>query len=146
MAQSTEHLDTHEHWIVNDLACILNAAAGGVLMLTNKIYLNWNRSVPFFTIARIKSIFKAVVLLLFALSSRGEQKPNILLIISDDQGWTDYGFMGHPEIQTPHLDRLASESLLFKRGYVASPLCRPSLASIATGLFPFDHGATGNES
>ena len=114
-------------------------------MLTNKIYLNWNRSVPFFTIARIKSIFKAVVLLLFALSSRGEQKPNILLIISDDQGWTDYGFMGHPEIQTPHLDRLASESLLFKRCYVASPLCRPSLASIATGLFPFDHGATGND-
>ena len=98
-----------------------------------------------FTIARIKSSFKVVTLLFFALSTWGEQKPNIILIISDDQGWTDYGFMGHPEIQTPHLDRLASHSRLFERGYVASPLCRPSLASIATGLFPFDHGATGND-
>ncbi len=100
---------------------------------------------PIFTIARIKSFFKLVTLLLFASSSWGEEKPNILLIISDDQGWTDYGFMGHPNVQTPHLDRLATESLLFERGYVASPLCRPSLASIATGLFPFDHGATGND-
>jgi arylsulfatase A-like enzyme len=72
-------------------------------------------------------------------------KPNIVLIISDDQAWTDYGFMGHPEIQTPNLDALAGRSLVFDRGYVASPLCRPSLASMTTGLFPFDHGITGND-
>lgn len=72
-------------------------------------------------------------------------KPNIVLILSDDQAWTDYGFMGHPEIQTPHLDRLAQRSLLFERGYVASPLCRPSLASLVTGLYPFQHGVTGND-
>ncbi len=72
-------------------------------------------------------------------------KPNIVLILSDDQAWTDYGFMEHPAIQTPHLDKLARRSLLFDRGYVASPLCRPSLASILTGLYPFDHGIAGND-
>ncbi|MFV1964339.1 MAG: sulfatase, partial [Pirellulaceae bacterium] len=71
--------------------------------------------------------------------------PNIVFILSDDQAWTDYGFMGHKDIKTPHLDKLASRSLVFERGYVASPLCRPSLASIATGLYPFQHGITGND-
>ena len=72
-------------------------------------------------------------------------RPNIVLILSDDQAWTDYGFMGHLEIKTPHLDQLAARSLVFGRGYVASPLCRPSLASLLTGKFPQDHGVTGND-
>ena len=72
-------------------------------------------------------------------------RPNIVLILSDDQAWTDYGFMGHAAVQTPHLDRLAGRSQVFERGYVASPLCRPSLASMVTGLFPFQHGVTGND-
>ncbi|NNC88204.1 MAG: sulfatase-like hydrolase/transferase [Akkermansiaceae bacterium] len=71
--------------------------------------------------------------------------PNVLLIISDDQAWTDYGFMGHPAIETPRLDRLAGESLTYTRGYVAAPLCRPSLASIMLGLHPHQHGITGND-
>jgi arylsulfatase A-like enzyme len=75
----------------------------------------------------------------------GDTKPNIVFILSDDQAWTDYGFMGHPDIKTPHLDKLARASLVFERGYVASPLCRPSLASLATGLYPFQHGITGND-
>lgn len=72
-------------------------------------------------------------------------RPNVLLIISDDQAWTDYGFMGHPVIQTPHLDRLARESLVYTRGYVPDSLCRPSLATIITGLYPHQHGITGND-
>lgn len=74
-----------------------------------------------------------------------EAPPNIVLIISDDQGWADYGFMGHETIQTPHLDRLAAESLFYPRGYVPASLCCPSLASIITGLYPHQHGITGNE-
>ncbi|MEM7232810.1 MAG: sulfatase [Planctomycetota bacterium] len=70
---------------------------------------------------------------------------NVVLIISDDQAWTDYGFMGHEVIKTPHLDRLASQSLLFTRGYVTTSLCRPSLATLATGLYPHQHGITGND-
>lgn len=72
-------------------------------------------------------------------------RPNILLIISDDQGWGDFGFMGHPHICTPALDQLAAQSLTFHRGYTPVPLCRPSLASIATGLYPHQHGVTGND-
>ena len=73
------------------------------------------------------------------------ERPNIVLILSDDQAWTDYGFMGHPQIRTPHLDQLAARSIVFDRGYVASPLCRPSLASLITGLYPTQHGITGND-
>ena len=72
-------------------------------------------------------------------------RPNVVLIISDDQGWGDYGFMGHDTIQTPNLDRLARRSLVFERGYVVAPLCRPSLASIATGLYPHQHGVCAND-
>jgi len=71
--------------------------------------------------------------------------PNIVLIISDDQSWTDYGFMGHPDIRTPCLDRLAAESAVFPRGYVPTALCRPSLMSIVTGLYPHQHRTTGND-
>src|SRR5436190_15589357 len=71
--------------------------------------------------------------------------PNIVLIISDDQAWTDFSFMGHPHVQTPHLDRLANESLTFTHGYVPSSLCCPSLASIITGLYPHQHKITGND-
>ena len=72
-------------------------------------------------------------------------RPNILLIISDDQAWGDYSFLGHPHIKTPHLDKLAGESLTYTRGYVAAPLCRPSLASIFSGRHPHKHGITGND-
>lgn len=71
--------------------------------------------------------------------------PNIVLIISDDHGWADYGFMGHPHIQTPHLDALAAESRVYTRGYVPTSVCRPSLATMITGLFPHEHGITGND-
>ncbi len=75
----------------------------------------------------------------------GASPPNILLILSDDQAWTDYGFMGHPHIKTPCLDELAAKSLTYTRGYVSAPLCRPSLASILTGLPVHLHGTTGND-
>jgi arylsulfatase A-like enzyme len=74
-----------------------------------------------------------------------DDKPNIVLILSDDQAWGDYGFMGHPHIDTPHLDQLATEGLTFTRGYVVAPLCRPSLASLVTGLHPHQHGIVGND-
>ena len=71
--------------------------------------------------------------------------PNIVLIVSDDQAWTDFGFMKHTAVRTPHLDRLAARSAVFRRGYVPSSLCRPSLATIITGLYPHQHGITGND-
>jgi uncharacterized sulfatase len=71
--------------------------------------------------------------------------PNVVLIISDDQAWGDYSFMGHPHIQTPRLDRLAAQSLVFRRGYVPSSLCCPSLASLITGKYPHQHKITSND-
>lgn len=74
-----------------------------------------------------------------------EQRPNVVMIISDDQAWTDYGFMGHADIATPHLDRLARESAVFRRGYVPTALCRPSLVTMLTGHYASTHGVTGND-
>jgi uncharacterized sulfatase len=73
------------------------------------------------------------------------QKPNIVMIISDDQAWTDYGFMGHPHIATPNLDKLSKEGLTFTRGYVPSSLCCPSLATMITGLYPHQSKITSND-
>lgn len=83
--------------------------------------------------------------LLTIASAWSQDRPNIVLIISDDHAWTDYGFMDHPHLDTPHLDQLAADSLTYTRGYVTSPLCRPSLASILTGLHTPVHGITGND-
>lgn len=77
--------------------------------------------------------------------SEAADRPNVVLILSDDQAWTDYGFMGHKVIQTPHLDRLAKESLVYTRGYVPTSLCRPSLMTLVTGRYPHEHGITGND-
>ncbi len=74
-----------------------------------------------------------------------ESLPDIVFIISDDQAWTDYSFMGHAHIQTPNIDRLARESRLFTRGYVPDSLCRPSLATMISGLYPHQHGIVGND-
>jgi len=85
------------------------------------------------------------VLGLNAYAGVSKAPPNIVLIISDDQAYHDFGFMGHPVIETPHLDKLASESLVFTRGYLTTALCAPSLASIQTGMYPHQHGWTGND-
>ncbi len=71
-------------------------------------------------------------------------RPNVILILSDDQGFTDYGFMGHKVVRTPNIDRMASQSLLYTRGYVM-PVCSPSLACLLTGKLPHAHGITGND-
>ena len=77
-------------------------------------------------------LFATVVL----IAQSWAKPPNVVLILSDDQSYTDYGFMGHPHIETPHLDKLASESALFRRGYVPTALCRPSFGnSIHRTLF-----------
>jgi len=72
------------------------------------------------------------------------ERPNIVLIIADDIAWNDYGFNHHPFLQTPNLDKLAASGVVFNNGYSPSSICRPSLASIITGLYPSQHRITGN--
>lgn len=74
-----------------------------------------------------------------------QDSPNIVMIISDDQAWTDYSFMGHETIETPSLDALAKKSVVFRRGYVPTALCRPSLMTVITGRYAHQHGVTGND-
>ena len=72
------------------------------------------------------------------------EHPNICYIIADDHAWTDFGFMGNERVHTPNLDRLASCSARFTNGYVPSSVCRPSLVSLLTGLYPHQHGVHFN--
>lgn len=98
---------------------------------------------------RIFPLFHILIAFLWSVSGGvnafGAPSPNVVMILSDDQAWGDYGFMGHPAIQTPNLDRLARESLTFRRGYVPSSLCCPSLASIITGQYPSRHRVVSND-
>ena len=90
----------------------------------------------------------AAALLLICLPSSflfADKPTNVVLILSDDQSWTDYGFMGHPDIKTPHLDKLAKQSVVIRRGYVPTALCRPSLVTLLTGHYASTHGVTGND-
>lgn len=90
--------------------------------------------------------FVVVFVTFGSFAAEGPAKPpNVVMIISDDQGWGDFGFMGHPVIKTPNLDRLASQGATFPNGYVVTPLCRPSLASIVTGLYPHQHKIWSND-
>jgi arylsulfatase A-like enzyme len=86
----------------------------------------------------------SLVLIVYS-SACAAETPNVVMIISDDHAWTDYSFQRHPQIRTPHIDRLAREGLTFTRGYVTSSLCCPSLASIITGLYPHQHRVTSND-
>lgn len=85
-----------------------------------------------------------LILLCASFVHSAESKPNVILIISDYHGFNDYGFMGHPTVKTPHLDRMAAESLLYTRGYVM-PVCSPTLACLLTGKMPGKNGITGND-
>ena len=96
----------------------------------------------------MKSLVKSLAAVLFVgvmLHAAETKPPNVVLILSDDHSYTDYSFMGHPHIETPHLDQLASESAVFKRGYVPTALCRPALMTLATGLYSHQNRITGND-
>lgn len=99
-------------------------------------------------IMKFTGVFAIILVLAISCTEKKEadkEKPNIIFIISDDQAYSDYSFMGHEFIETPNLDRLSSESMTFTRGYASAPLCSPSLASMITGLYAFQHGITGND-
>ena len=88
-----------------------------------------------------------LVLTLALLASRGRaqtppQRPNILLVISDDHSAAFVGCYGNKEIRTPNLDRFAAEGVRFDRAYVASPQCVPSRAAFMTGRSPVAIGMT----
>lgn len=67
-------------------------------------------------------------------------RPNIILMMSDDQGWGDVGYNGHPHLKTPHLDQMAKDGVEFTRFYSASSVCSPTRGSVLTGRHPMRYG------
>ena len=76
-----------------------------------------------------------LALCLSAAPATGE-KPNIVLVMADDQGWGDMAYNGHPLVKTPNFDRMAAEALRFDRFYAAAPVCSPTRGSVMTGRHP----------
>jgi arylsulfatase A-like enzyme len=77
-------------------------------------------------------------------AARAQNRPNIVLFLSDDHGQALAGCYGNPVIRTPHMDALARSGMRFTRVFAASPTCTPSRSSLFTGLYPARHGAMGN--
>ncbi len=72
--------------------------------------------------------------------SWAQQKPNLILIVTDDQGYGDLGCYGAKDLETPNIDALAASGARFTQWYANSPVCAPSRASLMTGLYPHNAG------
>lgn len=83
-------------------------------------------------------------LLLFGATVCAAEKPNLLIILADDLGWSDVGFNGRKEWSTPNLDRLAKQGTVFKRWYTAAVVCAPSRAALMTGKYTIHNGVSAN--
>jgi arylsulfatase A-like enzyme len=75
-------------------------------------------------------------------TTRAADAPNVIMILTDDQGWMDSGVYGSEYYDTPHMDRLAAQGVRFTNAYSASPLCSPTRLSVLTGMYPHRYGMT----
>jgi arylsulfatase A-like enzyme len=93
-----------------------------------------------FEVAMKLTLFFAIL----AISTTFAAKPNVMVIIADDLGYHDVGFQGSQEIPTPHLDKLAAQSLRCTNGYVSHSFCSPTRAGILTGRYQHRFGHENN--
>ncbi|MBX7168718.1 MAG: sulfatase-like hydrolase/transferase [Pirellulales bacterium] len=70
-----------------------------------------------------------------AATAAAAEKPNVLVILTDDTGWGEYGFQGNQQIPTPHIDSIAKQGVRFVQGYVSGPYCSPTRAGLMTGRY-----------
>jgi arylsulfatase A len=73
-------------------------------------------------------------------ANAGPRPPNIILILVDDLGWRDVGFMGNTFVETPQIDRLAKTGMVFSQAYASAPNCAPTRACLLSGQYPPRHG------
>src|SRR5215216_7576680 len=78
----------------------------------------------------------AIGVLGFAALSTAAPKPNVVLILADDLGWTDLGCYGSDLYQSPHIDGLARDGVRFTANYSACTVCSPTRAALLTGKYP----------
>jgi N-acetylglucosamine-6-sulfatase len=76
--------------------------------------------------------------------ARRDARPNVLLILTDDQRWDCMSCAGHPILKTPHMDRIAAEGVRFANAFCTTSLCSPSRASFLSGLYAHSHGVSNN--
>jgi arylsulfatase A-like enzyme len=99
---------------------------------------------------RLSHVLLVAAILLAAFSPAGAQvkdrKTNILIILSDDVGYGEYGFQGNKQIPTPNIDSIARNGVRFTQGYVSGPYCSPTRAGLMTGRYQtrFGHEFNGN--
>lgn len=91
-------------------------------------------------VRRLALIVAVVVLAAVAATSAEGRPPNIVLILTDNQGAWTLGCYGNPDIRTPNIDRLAREGTLFERCFSSNAVCSPTRATLLTGLIPSQHG------
>ncbi|MEM0964956.1 MAG: sulfatase-like hydrolase/transferase [Verrucomicrobiota bacterium] len=91
-----------------------------------------------------RSLLKSLILFFFVFKLSADERPNILVIVVDDLGYVDVGFMGSTEVSTPVLDQLASNGVIFHSGYVTHPYCGPSRAGLITGRYQARFGVETN--
>ncbi|WP_369047807.1 sulfatase-like hydrolase/transferase [Tenacibaculum sp. UWU-22] len=77
-------------------------------------------------------------------SNRAQQPPNVIIILTDDQGYNDVSFNGSPDIKTPNIDRIANNGVRFSNGYVSYAVCGPSRAGLLTGRYQDRFGFSRN--
>lgn len=82
--------------------------------------------------------------LVAGIATAAEQRPNVLVIVSDDQGYRDAGFQGGTDVPTPHLDRLAASGVRCTSGYVSHAFCSPTRAGLLTGRYQARFGHENN--
>jgi len=75
-----------------------------------------------------------------ARNTPAKAKPNVILCMTDDQGWGDTGYNGRKELKTPALDAMAAEGIRFDRWYSGAPVCSPTRGSCITGRHPYRYG------
>lgn len=90
----------------------------------------------------ILSCLMALSVLLPVTSVAGDSRPNLIAIVTDDQGRWAMGAYGNDEIRTPNMDRIAREGAIFTNAFVATPVCSPSRVTYLTGLWPTEVGIT----
>lgn len=90
----------------------------------------------------MRSLFVSLAFLAFLPlpSQSAGRPPNLVFILTDNQGAWTLGCYGNPDIRTPHIDRLASEGIRFTRALSSNPVCSPTRATFLTGLLPSQHG------
>jgi arylsulfatase A-like enzyme len=92
----------------------------------------------------VKQLIQLLSLLWLTSSALAVEKPNVIFIMSDDQGSVDLGSYGSKDLVTPHTDALAASGVRFTQFYSASPMCSPSRAGMLTGRWPVRAGVAGN--